>query len=73
MTHETSTTASRESSVTTLELAYALAPIGAVLLAVVVLMYGLLSMGQNPDAKLWVTAGLVAYLAGWQWGLSLAR
>lgn len=72
-THESSATHVQESSTHPLALVNALGTVGACLLAVVVFIYGVVSMGQNPDARLWALAGLVAYLAVWWWGLRLAR
>ena len=73
MAHEASITTSRESPLTAIEIAYALAPIGAALLAVAWFVHEVILINQSPDARLWAAGSLVAYVAIWQWALTLAR
>jgi len=72
-THHTSATAVQGSQSSLLTIVYGVGPVVAGLLAVAVFIDGLMSMGQNPAARLWVLAGLVAYLLAWGWGLKLAQ
>ncbi len=72
-THQTSAIDIQESQSSILTIANGVGPVVAGLLAVAVFIDGLMSMGQNPAARLWVLAGLVAYLLAWGWGLKLAQ
>lgn len=67
---ETAAVSSRESLATPWQFAYALVLVGAGLLAVLALLYGVAHV-QN-GGSIWVAVGAVCYLAVWGWGIRLA-
>lgn len=62
----------RETPFSAFQLAYAVVLVGAGLLAVSVLLYGL-THSLSPGGVLWALIGLVSYLAVWAWGILLAQ
>lgn len=68
---ETTAVRSQGSFATPFQIAYAVALVGAGLLAAVVLLYGI-THSHSPGGPLWVAVGAVSYLAAWGWGIRLA-
>lgn len=65
--------ATRETPATAFELIYAFGLVGAGLIAVAVLLYGLIGLAEGTGTVVWALVGLVAYLAVWLWGMWLAK
>lgn len=61
----------RESPAGIFDFIYALILIGAGLLAVAALLFGITHQ-QSPGGMIWVLVGLAGYLAVWGWGIRLA-
>lgn len=69
---EATAVSSPEAPATAFQIAYALALVGAGLLAALALLYGV-THSQSPGGALWAVVGLVAYCAVWGWGILLAK
>ncbi|MGB3720389.1 MAG: hypothetical protein DIU63_04805 [Proteobacteria bacterium] len=75
MAHETQTAtaeAPREIAASPFQLIYALLLVGAGVLSVAALMWGI-GHSDTSTGVLWAVGGLLAYLCVWAWGLSLAK
>lgn len=68
---ESTAVSSPQSPASPLQIAYALALVGAGLLAAFALLYGV-THSQGGGGLLWFAIGAVSYLAVWGWGMRLA-
>lgn len=71
-THTATAEVSREIAASPFQLVYAVLLVGAGVLAVAALMWGIGHSG-TATGVLWAIGGLIAYLGVWAWGLSLAK
>lgn len=71
-THSATAEASRETPASLFQLAYAIVLVGAGVLAVATLLYGIGHSGTS-TGLLWAVGGMAGYLAVWAWGISLAK
>lgn len=70
--HQASGTTTRDTSTTVFQLVYAVVLVGAGMLAVLALIYGI-AHSRTVSGDLWAAVGMVAYLAVWGWGILLAQ